>query len=63
MSKIDSEKRKEINNTLVKVYVENNDFGIEQKLQEIKENIVLKNRHIKSLERQFDLIDNETSEQ
>jgi hypothetical protein len=63
MRKIDAEKRKEINNTIVKIYVENNDFGVEQKLQEIKENIVLKSKHIKSLERQFGLIDNETSEQ
>jgi hypothetical protein len=63
MKKIDAEKRKEINGTLVKIYVENNDFGIEQKLQEIKENIALKNKHIKSLEHQFGLIDNETSEQ
>jgi hypothetical protein len=31
MKKIDAEKRKEINTTLVKIYVENNDFGIEQK--------------------------------
>lgn len=63
MKKIDAEKRKELNTTLVKIYVENDDFGVEQKLQEIKENIVLKNKHIKSLEQQFNLIDNETSEQ